>query len=127
MVGCTNSHSLFILLSRLQVWELSEGQIRHFTVHPTKDFGLPVNPLSSLKSGTPAENAELYKKLIANELPSDDPVLNFVLLNAAALLYIGKKADSLKAAVDLARTSITSKEAKNVVDTFRSRVQAAVP
>lgn len=96
-------------------------------MHPTKDFGLPVNSLSSLKSGTPSENAELYTKLINNELPSDDPVLNFVLLNTAALLFVGKKADSLKDAVELAKTSITSGSAKGVVDAFRKSVTAAVP
>lgn len=95
-------------------------------MHPTQDFGLPTNPLSSLKSGTPAENAALYTKLINNELPADDPVLNFVLLNAAALLFVANKADSLRDAVDLARSSITSGQTKEVLSTFRSRVQAAV-
>lgn len=98
-----------------------------FQVHPTEDFGLPTNSLDSLKSGTSAENAALYTQLLDNDLPADNPVLNFVLLNSAALLYVAKKASSLKDAVDLARQAITKGEAKSVLESFRDSVQQGVP
>ncbi len=62
--------------------------IQHFTLQPS-DFGLPAHPLSSVAPrGLPHENAELLRKLLANELERDHPVLHFVLMNAAALLVI---------------------------------------
>ncbi|KAI9758511.1 MAG: anthranilate phosphoribosyltransferase [Lichina confinis] len=62
--------------------------IDHFILSPA-DFGLPAHPLCDVAPGkSPRENAVLLKKLITNQLDADDPVLHFVLLNAAALLDV---------------------------------------
>lgn len=62
--------------------------IDHFMLSPA-DFGLPAHPLCDVAPGkSPRENAILLKKLITNQLDADDPVLHFVLLNAAALLDV---------------------------------------
>lgn len=54
-----------------------------------EDFGLPRHPLSEVHGGKgPGENAEILMKILKDELPSDHPVLHFVLLNTAALLTI---------------------------------------
>ncbi|EMD01208.1 hypothetical protein BAUCODRAFT_61420 [Baudoinia panamericana UAMH 10762] len=53
------------------------------------DFGLPCHPLSEVHGGKgPAENAEILMKILRNELPANDPVLHFVLLNTACLLTV---------------------------------------
>ncbi|KAL8816665.1 MAG: hypothetical protein Q9191_008291 [Dirinaria sp. TL-2023a] len=63
-------------------------QIESFELSPT-DFGLGIHPLTSVSPGKqPRENAELLMKLLRNELAPDDPVLEFVLLNAAALFAV---------------------------------------
>lgn len=63
-------------------------EISHFTLTPF-DFGLPAHPLSSVHGGKgPAENAEILMKILRNQLPADDPVLTFVLLNTACLLTL---------------------------------------
>ncbi|KAK5739772.1 anthranilate phosphoribosyltransferase [Elasticomyces elasticus] len=57
-----------------------------FTLTPS-DFGLPTHPLHTVHGGKgPAENAEILLRILKNELPADDPVLHFVLMNTAALL-----------------------------------------
>lgn len=62
--------------------------INELTLHPS-DFGLPTHPLEDVHGGkSPAENAELLMKILRNVVPSDHPVLHFVLLNTAALITV---------------------------------------
>lgn len=62
--------------------------IAQWTMSPS-DFGLPCHPLSSVHGGQgPAQNAEILMKILRNELPADDPVLHFVLLNTACLITV---------------------------------------
>ncbi|KAK0272624.1 anthranilate phosphoribosyltransferase [Friedmanniomyces endolithicus] len=68
--------------------EEKEVVIEEFVLTP-EDFGLPRHPLSSVHGGKgPGENAEILMKILRNELPRDDPVLHFVLLNTAVLLTL---------------------------------------
>ncbi|KAI2617683.1 anthranilate phosphoribosyltransferase [Hypomontagnella submonticulosa] len=62
--------------------------VEHFTLEPA-DFGLSAHPLDTVSPGKePAENAEILRRLLQNELPPDNPILEFVLLNTAALLVV---------------------------------------
>ncbi|KMU76415.1 anthranilate phosphoribosyltransferase, variant [Coccidioides immitis RMSCC 3703] len=57
-----------------------------FQIQPS-DFGLPVHPLSDVGGGKPPrENALKLMSILRNELPRDDPILDFVLMNVAALI-----------------------------------------
>ncbi|KAF7562212.1 hypothetical protein G7046_g1926 [Stylonectria norvegica] len=59
--------------------------VEHFTVEPS-DFGLPSHSLDAVSGGKePEENAEILSRILKNELPDDAPLLDFVLLNTAAL------------------------------------------
>ena len=59
-----------------------------FQLQPS-DFGLPSHPLSEVGGGKlPKENAVKLMSILRNELPPDDPILDFVLMNTAALLVI---------------------------------------
>ncbi|KKY27034.1 putative anthranilate phosphoribosyltransferase [Phaeomoniella chlamydospora] len=63
-------------------------EVETFSLHPN-DFGLPTHPLSEVHGGRlPEENAKMLMKILRNELPEDDPILHFVLLNTAAFLAI---------------------------------------
>jgi anthranilate phosphoribosyltransferase len=63
-------------------------EIEEFQLHPS-DFGFPIHALSEVSPGRlPKENAETLMKLLRNELPKDDPVLHFVLINTAALFVM---------------------------------------
>ena len=70
------------------------AEIDQFALRPA-DFGLPSHPLSEVSPGKlPGENAETLMRLLHNELPKDDPVLVFVLINTAALFAISGICDA---------------------------------
>ncbi|KAK2465266.1 hypothetical protein APHAL10511_002620 [Amanita phalloides] len=103
------------------VWELRDGIIKEKTVNP-EDFGLSMHPLSSVASGTPKENAASFKTLLTsgNNIPENMiPLLDFVLLNASALLVIAGVAGDFVEGVKLARDSITSGKAWAALVQFR--------
>ena len=63
-------------------------ELETFQLQPS-DFGLPSHPLSEVGGGKlPKENAAKLMGILRNELPPDDPILHFVLMNTAALLVI---------------------------------------
>jgi len=60
----------------------------HFRLHP-RDFGLPAHALSEVSPGkAPEENAAILRRILAGEVPDDDPILHFVLINTAALFVV---------------------------------------
>ncbi|KAL2164729.1 hypothetical protein VTH06DRAFT_24 [Thermothelomyces fergusii] len=60
----------------------------HFRLHP-RDFGLPAHPLSDVSPGKePHENAAILRRILDGRVPDDDPILHFVLMNAAALFVV---------------------------------------
>lgn len=62
--------------------------IESFTIS-AKDFGLPSHALADVSPGKePHENAAILTKLLQNQLPRDDPILHFVLMNTAALFVV---------------------------------------
>jgi anthranilate phosphoribosyltransferase len=63
-------------------------QLDKFQLCPA-DFGLTAHPLSEVFTGKmPKENAAKLMSILRNELRPDDPILDFVLLNTAALLVV---------------------------------------
>jgi Glycosyl transferase family, a/b domain len=104
---------------RTHIWRLdTESKLEYLTVEPA-DFGLLSHPISRVKSGTPPENAALLLKLLDGELPEDNPVQDFVLLNAAALLVCAEVAKDWKDGVKIARESI--KASKSGIDILCQR------
>ncbi|PTU18376.1 hypothetical protein P175DRAFT_0560271 [Aspergillus ochraceoroseus IBT 24754] len=62
------------------------AKLESFQLEPA-DFGLPVYPLTAVYGRKmPKENAAKLMSILRNELPRDDPILSFVLMNVAALL-----------------------------------------
>lgn len=62
--------------------------IESFELEPS-DFGLSSHPLSEVLPGKlPEENAETMMKILRNQLPEGAPVMDFVLINTAALFVI---------------------------------------
>jgi anthranilate phosphoribosyltransferase len=103
---------------KTHVWRLdTESKLDYFTVEPA-DFGLNEHKIEEVKSGTPSENAVLLLKLLDAEIAVGDPILDFVLLNAAALLVCAGKANDWKHGVELAKESIKSGKARKALDGF---------
>ncbi|KAL9053499.1 MAG: hypothetical protein Q9162_004737 [Coniocarpon cinnabarinum] len=65
-----------------------EMGIQYFKLAP-EDFGLKRIPLTDVGPGkTPKDNAEIMHLLLTNGMPAEDPVLQFVLMNTAALFVV---------------------------------------
>jgi len=75
-------------------WRLvedAEGDvgIQEFRIHPTETFGLRTHPLADVAGGKgPSENAEILKRLLGGKMQKGDPIMDFVLCNAAALVAV---------------------------------------
>lgn len=103
------------------VWELKDGNVKTITLTPA-DFGLPVHPLTAVAGGGPQENAETFTTLltVGEKIPDNlIPVLDFVLLNASALLVVAGIAKDYVEGAKLARDSITSGKAWEALTIFR--------
>ncbi|KAI3396597.1 hypothetical protein diail_11849 [Diaporthe ilicicola] len=80
-------------------WRLTEGaagevEVQHFRLAP-EDFGLSRHPLDTVSPGKePAENAKIMKSILKDELADDDPILEFVLINTAALFVVSGVCDA---------------------------------
>jgi anthranilate phosphoribosyltransferase len=100
------------------VWRLdAESNLEYFTLEPA-DFGLSIHPIEDVKSGNPAQNATLLLRLLDGEMQEGNPILDFVLLNAAALLMVAEKAKDWKDGVKLAVQSIMTGSARKALDGF---------
>lgn len=62
------------------------------------------------------------RELLAGNI--DGPIMDFVLLNSAALLYVAGRANSLTDAVYLARESIMNGDAERVLEEFVKETKA---
>ncbi|MFN3606169.1 MAG: anthranilate phosphoribosyltransferase [Cypionkella sp.] len=80
------------------------GTVREFTITP-EDAGLPRHPFADIMGGSPAQNADAFRALLAGQKGA---YRDAVVLNAAAALLVAGRADTLHQGADLARTSIDS-------------------
>lgn len=65
-----------------------ETYVEYFTIHPS-DFGVGTHTLASVSPGKePGENAAILSRILHGELVENDPLMEFVLINTAALLVV---------------------------------------
>ena len=100
------------------VCEIRDGWFRTFVLTP-EEFGFERCSKEDLKGGTPKENAEITLAILKGE---KGPKRNAVLLNAGVALYIGEKADSIKAGIALAEELIDSGKA---LDTLQKLIEGS--
>ena len=96
------------------VCEVRDGEFRSYTIAP-EDFGLTRGHSEDLLGGTPEENAEITRAVLAGE---SGPRRDAVLLNAGAALAIGGKVDSIAEGVALAAQTIDSGRATQQLADF---------
>ena len=94
------------------ICEIQNGWYKTYVITP-EQFGFERCTKADLVGGTPAENAEITKAILRGE-PGFKR--NAVLMNAGASLYIGGKAESMKAGIDLAATLIDSGKAMETLE-----------
>ncbi|CAA19028.1 Anthranilate phosphoribosyltransferase [Schizosaccharomyces pombe] len=98
-------------------WLVRDGTITH-EVYTPESFHLQSHPLSSVASGTPSANAILLEELLSNMLHANHPILDYVLMNTAALLHVAGMAESLREGVKIAQQSISSGAALRELSNF---------
>ena len=87
--------------------EVHEGVVRSSTVRP-EDFGMPRAAIRDLQGGDREENARIIRQVLGGET---GPRRDIVLMNAAAALVVGNKAEDLKEGVALAAAAIDERSA----------------
>jgi anthranilate phosphoribosyltransferase len=87
------------------VAEAHEGRVRTFEIEP-QDFGLQRGTLDDLRGGDAEANAAIIRAVLSGE--RREGARGLVVINAAAALFVGGKANSLNEAAQLAGTSIDS-------------------
>ena len=97
-----------------QVWDLKDGEVSHRRV-TSSDFGLTSFPLESVKGGDPQTNLGILKNLLHNV---QSEYLDWVVMNASALLVVNGKAANFEEGVALARLAISSGKAREVFEQF---------
>ncbi len=94
------------------VLELRDGEEHRFEVDPS-DLGLaPADP-AQLVGGTPADNAEVVRRVLAGR---QGPHRDIVLLNAGAALVVAGQAADVGEGIDLAARSIDSGAAAGALE-----------
>ncbi len=97
-----------------KICEIRDGWFRSTTIAP-EDFGFERCTKDDLKGGTPAENAQITRDILAG---ARGHKRNAVLLNAGASLYIAGKADTFADGVKLAAELIDSGKAAATLEKF---------
>ncbi len=90
-----------------KVCEIRDGWFKTYTIAP-EDFGFTRCTKEDLVGGTPEENAQITRDILAG---AKGPKRDAVLINAGASLYIAGKADTFKDGIALAAELIDSGKA----------------
>jgi anthranilate phosphoribosyltransferase len=96
------------------VCEVKNGKTSSYKVGP-EDFGLKKAKLDDIRGGTATENAALLRDILGGR---KGPQRDIVLMNAAAALVAGNKAESLGQGVRLAAESVDSGKAMAKLEKF---------
>jgi len=95
-----------------RVAEVRSGTVRSYEVTP-EEFGLKRAPIETLVGGDAAANAQIIRGILEGK---KSPCRDVVLLNAAAGLVAGGRAERLGDALPMAAESIDSGKAKKKLD-----------
>ncbi len=97
------------------VSELVHGEVRSYTLNST-ELGIPKAEAQDLAGGTPEENAAMTLAILQGE---SGPKRDIVLLNAAAAIVTGGKADNLQDGIALAAETVDSGEALEKLEALK--------
>lgn len=89
-----------------------DGTVENFDIHP-KDLGLATAQASDLCGGSPVENAQILRSILAGE---SGPKRDIVALNAGAAIWVAGAAGTLAEGLDRAFESIDSGAGQHKLD-----------
>ena len=102
--------------TKTRISELANGEVKTYTLDPTT-LGVPKATQESLLGGTPEENAEISTDTLKGK---KGPKRDIVLLNAAAAIVAGDKADNIGEGLEIAENSIDSGDAMEKLEGLKS-------
>ena len=97
--------------------EVRDGWVRAYTLTPER-FGFARCQKEDLTGGSPAENAEILRKILAGE---KGPKRNAAVLNAGAAMFVSGKFKEIEQAIAAANDAIDSGAAMRKLDEFIKR------
>ncbi|MGW5353256.1 anthranilate phosphoribosyltransferase [Streptomyces sp. NPDC004031] len=108
-----------------QVWWVRDGKVTQQSFDP-RDIGIGLVPVEALRGGSPAQNADVARRVLAGET---GPVRDAVLLNSAAALVAlepgnGTLEEQLAAGVERAAQSLDSGAAAAVLERWAAASNA---
>lgn len=99
------------------VFELKNGQIKEYTVEP-EDFGIkPTANFTEISGGSAEHNVEIALSILKGQDKSRKTDL--VLINTAMALYLADKAEDLKDAYTMAKKTLESKNAYEILESYK--------
>jgi len=112
VVNGENGQDEISISGKTKVIELIDNKQYEYEIRP-ENFNLQSAPISVIQTESCSDN----KKIILNILDGKPgPALDVVLLNAAAAIKVSGKVNSLTEGINLARESIESGAAKNILE-----------
>lgn len=106
-----------------RVIEVKDGELRRFKVNPEEAGVARRDALAGLEGGSPGENAETVRRVLAAE---PGPARDIVVLNAAAALVVAGKAQTLAEGGELAAAAIDDGRAAQVLERLTAATTEAV-
>ncbi|NLD49305.1 MAG: anthranilate phosphoribosyltransferase, partial [Clostridiaceae bacterium] len=98
------------------VSEVKEGEVLTYEINP-ENYDLRLSSKDELNGGDSKDNSEIIISLFNGRL--DGPKKDILLLNSAAALYVGKKAPSIEAGIEMAEEIIDSGRALQKLNELR--------
>lgn len=86
---------------------LRQGRVTESVAKP-KDFGVRQAAVEDLKVNSSQQSVDVFFKVLSGGLERDDPKMQFVLVNSAAGIIVGGKAEDFSGGIELAYESIRS-------------------
>ncbi|CCX35404.1 Anthranilate phosphoribosyltransferase [Taphrina deformans PYCC 5710] len=108
------------------IWTYDQISGIQSSIIKPEDFGLRPHTLDSVKSGSPADNAKILGELLDGQMEIGHPILDYVLINCAALLKVSGIVEDYKKGVALALESVRSGAALNALNSFRDESKSAI-
>ena len=107
--------------AKTSVAEITHEYIKFYEVAP-ETFGLKtVENIETLRGGDARENAQIIKEILENK--RKDAARSLVLMNAAAAIFAGGKAESLSEAAKLAAESLESGAALGKLESLKAKTK----